>query len=270
MLHKEEKLNNLKEILLNLDSVLVAYSGGVDSTFLLKVCQDVLKGEVLAVIAKSPTYPLKELDSATEMARTLSVRYRIIDTNELERQHFVANSADRCYYCKNELFSRLKQIAAEDGLRNIADGSNYDDLNDHRPGTRAAAEFGVRHPLQEAKLTKEEIRLLSREMGLATWGKPSLACLASRFPYGTPITEEALITIDEAENYLHNLGVGQLRVRHYGTTARIEVDPEDMPLMCDKENRQRIVRYFKGLGYRYITLDLAGYRTGSMNEGLSL
>jgi uncharacterized protein len=268
MTHEDKKLRTLKEILQRFDGVVVAYSGGVDSTFLLKLCRDVLKEKVLAITANSPTYSSQELNASIEMARSLSVRHRVIETQELENPKFAANPSDRCYHCKLELFSRLRQIAAEEGLANVVDGSNYDDLSDHRPGSRAAAELGVRHPLQEAGLTKEEIRTLSKEMGLPTWDKPSLACLASRFPYGMPITKDALIIVAEAENFLRRLGIGQLRVRHYDKTARIEVEPQDMPILLEEQNRQRLVTYFKDLGYTYVTLDLAGYRTGSMNEGL--
>ncbi len=267
---KEEKFRRLKEILSPLGSVLVAYSGGVDSTFLLKLCQDTLEGKVLAVTANSPTYPSAELAKTVEVAKSLSVRHRLIETKELENPNFVANSPDRCYHCKLELFGRLKQIAQEEEIRNIVDGSNYDDLKDFRPGRRAAAELGVRHPLQEAQLTKDEIRALSKEMGLPTWDKPSLACLASRFPYGTPITKQSLLVVEEAEAFLHSLGIGQLRLRHYDKTARIEVEPQEMHLLLQESNRKRIVARLRELGYRYVTLDLAGYRSGSMNEGLSL
>jgi len=268
MLHRTEKLGILKNILQQLDGVVVAYSGGVDSTFLLNLCRDILKEKVLAVTAKSPTYPSHELASAIEMAESLSVRHRIIETNELDNPDFAANLSDHCYHCKLELFGRLKQIGEEEGLRDVVDGSNYDDLSDHRPGMRAAIELGVRHPLEEAKLTKDEIRVLSKEMGLSTWEKPSLACLASRFPYGTPITKESLAIVDEAEAFLHSLGIGQLRVRHYNKTAQIEVEPQDMHLLLEEKNRQRILLRFKELGYIFCTIDLAGYRTGSINEGL--
>ena len=225
---------------------------------------------MLAVTANSPTYPSQELAKAIEVAKSFSVRHRIIETKELENPDFIANSPARCYHCKLELFHGLKQIAEEEGIRNVVDGSNYDDLKDYRPGVRAAAELGVRHPLQEAQLTKDEIRVLSKEMGLPTWDKPSLACLASRFPYGTPITKQSLLVVEEAEAFLHSLGIGQLRLRHYDKTARIEVEPREMHLLLDEPNRQRIVARLKELGYLYITLDLAGYRSGSMNEGLSL
>jgi uncharacterized protein len=265
---KADKLRFLKEILSQLDSVLVAYSGGVDSTLILKLCRDTLNGKVLAVTAKSPTYPSQELADAVVTAKSLSVRHRLVESKELENPDFSANSPERCYHCKIGLFRELIRIASEEGLRNIVDGSNYDDLSDYRPGMRAAAEFGVRHPLQEAKLAKDDIRGLSREMGLPTWDKPSLACLASRFPYGTPITRESLAIVEKAETFLHSLGICQLRIRHYDTIARIEVEPQDMPILLDDKNRSRILAYLKELGYINITLDLAGYRTGSMNEGV--
>jgi len=264
-----EKLQQLQRILGHLGSILIAYSGGTDSTFLLKVCQDTLREKVLAVTAKSPTYPSSELAKAIEITKSLSVRHCMIETHELEDPQFAANPPNRCYYCKLELFRQLKQIAREKGIGNVVDGSNYDDLNDYRPGMRAAAELEVRHPLQEAQLTKDEIRVLSKEMGLPTWNKPPLACLASRFPYGIPITRESLITVEEGEAFLHSLGIGQLRLRHHDKTARIEVEPQDMRLLLKEQNRHRIIARFKELGYLYITLDLTGYRSGSLNEGIA-
>lgn len=266
----EGKLRRLSKLLCDLDSVVVAYSGGVDSALLLRLCRDALGDRVLAVTARSPTYPADELAQAAEGAETLAVRHVVVETAELEDPLFVANTPDRCYHCKVELFGRLKDIAKAEGLSNVVDGSNHDDLGDRRPGSRAAAELGVRHPLQEVQLTKAEIRLLSRELGLVNWGKPSLACLASRLPYGIPITRQTLATIDAAEDFLHGLGIGQLRVRHYGDTARIEAEPSEMAVLLDEANRERIISRFRALGYLRVTLDLAGYRCGSMNEGSSL
>ena len=270
MISTEEKFCHLKEMLSQLESVVVAYSGGVDSSLLLKLCQDVLGEKVLAVTASSPIHPSQELVKAMEIAKSLSVKHLVIETKELESPVFVTNTPDRCYYCKLELFGELKKLATAQGMNNVVDGSNYDDLSDHRPGARAAAGLGIQHPLQEAQITKEEIRFLSREIGLPNWSKPSLACLASRFPYGTSITKEGLAMIDEAETFLHSLGIGQVRVRHQGKIARIEVEPQDMGILLNELNRQRILSRFRELGYVYITLDLAGYHSGSMNEGLSL
>ena len=263
-----QKLDRLKDVLLRLERVLVAYSGGVDSTLLLKVSRDVLGNEVVAVTTSSRTYPDRELEEAKEIAKMLGVRHVIIETHELENDKFASNPPERCYYCKNELFSKLWEIARKFRLNHVLDGSNSDDVNDYRPGARAAEEHGVRSPLREAGLTKDEIRALSREMNLPTWDKPPAACLASRFPYGSRITPEKLSQVEKAENVIRAVGIKQVRVRHHGNTARIEVPPADFRKLLNTCTSGQIVQEMKRLGYDYVTLDLEGYRTGSMNEPL--
>ncbi|MBI4321327.1 MAG: ATP-dependent sacrificial sulfur transferase LarE [Chloroflexi bacterium] len=268
-MNANEKLVSLENIVRNLDGVLVAYSGGVDSTFLLKVCLDVLEDRVLAVIATSETYPAKEIEAAKVTAKYLGARYEIIATEELANDEFANNPPNRCYHCKSELFSKLQDMARQRGLRWVVDGSNHDDLGDFRPGRQAGQELGVRSPLMEAGLTKDDIRQLSKKMGLPTWDKPSFACLSSRFPYGQRITTDKLSQIDAAEQFLREMGFPQVRVRHHDTIARIEVPRELLPRLMDSGVSETVARRLKGLGFVYVTVDLQGYRSGSMNETLN-
>ena len=264
----ENKAEKLKEILASYESLLVAYSGGVDSTLLLKIAHDILGKKVLAVIATSETYPEEEASSAVAFAKGFKVRYRVIKTSEFNDENFISNPPERCYYCKKELFSRLVDIAKEEGIKNVADGSNVSDLSDFRPGTNASKELGIKSPLKDAGFTKEEIRALSKELGLSTYNKPQLACLASRIPYGTRITKEILRRIDEGEKYIRSLAIPQVRVRHHGNLARIEVDKDHLCDLFEGGLADKIDKKFKELGYSYVTIDLRGYRTGSMNEVL--
>ncbi|MCL5960411.1 MAG: ATP-dependent sacrificial sulfur transferase LarE [Chloroflexi bacterium] len=265
----EAKLERLADIIKSLDSVLVAYSGGVDSTLLLKVCRDVLGSKTLAVIATSETYPSREIEEAKATAQALGAPYEIISTEELRDDNFANNPPNRCYYCKTELFSKLRQMADRRGLKHVLDGSNHDDLDDHRPGRQAAKEIGVRSPLMEAGLTKEDIRRFSKDLGLPTWNKPSFACLSSRFPYGDRITIDKLSQIDLAEQFIRDLGFTQVRVRHHDDIARIEVPRESFPALLATRVSERIAQRLKELGFTYVTVDLQGYRSGSMNETLA-
>ncbi|HID63020.1 MAG TPA: ATP-dependent sacrificial sulfur transferase LarE [Anaerolineae bacterium] len=237
---------------------------------MLAACLKVLgPDKVLAVTADSPTYPAGEKAGAQRVARHLGVRLRIINTRELDDPRFASNPPDRCYYCKAELFEEIRAIARREGLQNVVYGATQDDLGDHRPGMKAARECGARAPLLEAGLGKSDVRELSRRMGLPTWDKPALACLASRFPYGMTITATRLRQVNAAEDFLRReLGLRQLRVRHHDAVARLEVEPEDMVQFIEESTRQRVVTAMKELGYTYVTLDLAGFRSGSMNEAL--
>jgi pyridinium-3,5-biscarboxylic acid mononucleotide sulfurtransferase len=265
----QSKHEALQAILRAADGVLVAYSGGVDSTLLVRVAQEVLGDKVLAVTARSETYPEQEVEEAILLAREMGVRLREIHTHELEREEFASNPPERCYYCKQELFGTLLEMARDEGLPVVMDGANVDDTGDFRPGARAARELGVRSPLREAGLTKQDIRDLSRELGLPTWDKPSFACLASRFPYGDRITPAELHKVQAAEQVLREQGLRQFRVRNHGDIARIEVEPEQLAVLLQPGRRERIAACFHALGYVYVTLDLDGYRTGSMNAVLT-
>lgn len=262
----EGKLSALREQFRDWGSVLIAFSGGVDSTFLLKVAVDELGSRALAVTATSPTYPRSELETARRLAERIGVRMLEIESDELNVAGYRENPPDRCYYCKSELFSRLQQLAAEYGIAVVCDGTNADDLHDHRPGMRAACELGVASPLAELGFTKDDIRCASRDLGLPTWDKPSFACLASRIPYGETITAERLEAVDRAEAHLRQYGFGQLRVRSHGTVARIEIEPPMFPQAI--AHAQAIAQALKAYGFDYVALDLEGYRTGSMNAVL--
>lgn len=266
---EQQKLDHLKQILREMHSVLIAFSGGTDSAFLLKVASDTLGNRVLAVTAESQIHPDFETAGARELAKSLSVRHEGIDSAEMQHETFLRNSPDRCYHCKKQLFSELKRMADRRGIPWIADGSNADDTGDYRPGMKALAELGVRSPLEEAGLTKAEIRSLSKALGLPTWDRPAMACLASRIPYGRRITPDILARVAEAERLLHRLGFQQARVRDHGDIARIEVLPEKKDVFLDKDMTDLLVIKLKTLGYKFITLDLEGYRTGSLNEALN-
>jgi uncharacterized protein len=266
----QQKYHLLKEILKKLDKVIVAYSGGVDSTFLLKAAVDTLGAEnVLAYISVGPVEPKRQLQQAAQAAKSIGAKLKIIDSDELSDQLFTANKADRCFHCKAHLCRILLEIAKEQGYKNVIFGTNYDDLDDFRPGNRAMKIFGICSPLAEANLTKNDIRQLSREFGLPTADLPSSPCLASRIAYGIEVTEQRLKQVDEGEEFLRSLGFNEFRVRHHDTIARIEVNLEDFDKVLAEPNRSKIIEKLKTLGFKYVTIDLQGFRSGSMNEVLS-
>jgi uncharacterized protein len=262
----EEKYLRLRQIVRDLGAVVIGFSGGADSAFLTRIAFEELGDRAVAVIALSESYPAREREEAVALAEAMGVPLVTVETGELENEAYASNPTNRCYYCKQELFTHLARVATERGIRWIAYGANHDDLGDYRPGQVAAKEFGARAPLLEVGLTKPEIRFLSKELGLPTWDKPAMACLSSRFPYGTRITAELLARLDAAEDYLrHDLGFRQVRVRHHDTIARLEVAVEEMERLLDPELRQQISDRLKALGYTYVAVELSGYRSGSLN-----
>ena len=265
----QEKFEKLKNILKEAGSGAVAYSGGVDSTFLLKVAHDVLNDNIVAVTARSSTYPIREYNEAKKYISQFGAKHITIVSEELEIEGFSKNPVNRCYFCKTELFTKVRKEANNFGLKHVFDGSNFDDTSDFRPGMKAAKEQGVISPLKLAELTKNDIRELSKQLNIPTWNKPSFACLSSRFPYGKEITVEKLTMVDKAEQFLMDLGFKQLRVRHHDEIARIEVDPDERAGFFDLGVMDKIGTELKKIGFKYVTLDIIGYRTGSMNEVLS-
>ncbi|AOY76594.1 ATP-dependent sacrificial sulfur transferase LarE [Clostridium formicaceticum] len=265
----QEKFHKLQEIIRGLESAAIAFSGGVDSTFLLKVTQNVLGKDVIAVTARSSTFPEREFKEAKAYAESIGVKHIVIVSEELDIEGFSKNPTNRCYYCKHELFSKIQEVALDHNVKVVLDGSNYDDIGDYRPGMQAAKELKVVSPLKQAALTKEDIRILSKEMDIPTWNKPSFACLSSRFPYGHEINREKLKMVELAEQFLLDKGFRQVRVRHHGEIARIEVEKKEREKIFDLQLMDEIGNKLKEIGFHYVTIDALGYRTGSMNEVLT-
>jgi uncharacterized protein len=265
----EQKARKIKSLILEMDSALVAFSGGVDSTLVLALAHDVLGEKALAVTAQSASMPDREMKACHQLAKEIGVKHLVVKTEEMSNPNYRANPANRCYHCKTELYSSLKKVAQQENILNILNGTNTDDLGDYRPGLDSAREQGVRSPLVEAEFNKQEVRELSRKMEISVWDKPAMACLSSRIPYGQPVTEEKLAMIEQAEDVLLSLGFEQIRVRHHGDLARIELGKNEMPHYLNNEKIQKIVQEkFKVLGFLTVVLDPEGYRMGSLNSAL--
>jgi uncharacterized protein len=269
-MNTKQKYETLKKYILDLENLVIAFSGGVDSTFLLKTAHDLLGEKVIAVTAKSCSFPQRELNEAVAFCKKEGITHIICNSEELDIEGFSHNPTNRCYLCKKELFLKILNIAKKKRINNVAEASNIDDNNDYRPGLIAISELNIKSPLRYANLTKDEIRILSKKLRLITWNKQSFACLSSRFPYGQEITHKALFMVGKAEQMLLNMGLKQVRVRHHNNLARIETDEPGFEILMDKNKRKKIYKKLKDLGYVYVSVDLLGYRTGSMNEALDI